>query len=794
MSLSIAQETSAVDLFNVKVISDLIKKYRLKLEESSTALNLQEVILADFIDFCNAYITLGDSEFRKLNEMSKNDKLSVYLIHYTLSESFKDLLFLNRDVLLQLSIAQHKKADNLVNEDAIQNHFTASKDVILESLDQFEQKALWEEKEVERSKKTKKGLASKLEHEQNPWEIYKDQFFKIQEQIITINVSGKSFVHDIEVFKEIRNHTDEVCQSVLKEAEEMILYLEDGINTLEALIEVSQIDQSLVWLENVVGKIELYLPLQENFTSYLESKTIKLGKVNLPIATSEGILLTKKMDIGKAAQKWLDYTPLPYFMDLCENRVQTIAYFKHRLLNLENALMLDKANNSLETLSVQLDGFKNVVISLKEYHEKQGKVVANIQKVMETEFLGTNIYNSDDFLEVSLQSSMFQLTSKRKGLVSRFGGSLKNFISRLGAKYEQNIVDNPTQRMDQAMQCIEYRMFKEENAHYDTLFLNKNFVGDLFLVDREEDEKKIADAIGVWQSGIHKSILVLGNPLSGKSTFMEKMAKEHFGKQVISLRPDSEMVVEGRKFKTTKDLGETLNNVKKSLYNTRPAVLIDDLEVWRSKDYSFLENVQSLLDFLDLETDHVFLMVSISDMMKKHLDNRLSFSDRFSNEINIGQADFNTIYKAILLRNGASHRILVDEKETALTDKKIEQNVRRLCKTLDYNLGEVLQAWTYGTTMIIDNKVIYKDRDIEFADFFTPDELLILKHVVLYTYINEIILKDFMGKRFEQDYKSSLRRLINTKVLLRDEIGDLRINTVLGHDIRELLKYHGMLK
>ncbi|MGB5170745.1 MAG: hypothetical protein WBN69_04890, partial [Eudoraea sp.] len=394
----------------------------------------------------------------------------------------------------------------------------------------------------------------------------------------------------------------------------------------------------------------------------------------------------------------------------------------------------------------------------------------------------------------SLQSSMFQLTSKRKGLVSRFGGSLKNFISRLGAKYEQNIVDNPTQRMDQAMQCIEYRMFKEENAHYDTLFLNKNFVGDLFLVDRQEDEKKIADAIGVWQSGIHKSILVLGNPLSGKSTFMEKMAKEHFGKQVISLRPDSKMVVEGRKFKTTKDLGETLNNVKKSLYNTRPAVLIDDLEVWRSKDYSFLENVQSLLDFLDLETDHVFLMVSISDMMKKHLDNRLSFSDRFSNEINIGQADFNTIYKAILLRNGASHRILVDEKETALTDKKIEQNVRRLCKTLDYNLGEVLQAWTYGTTMIIDNKVIYKDRDIEFADFFTPDELLILKHVVLYTYINEIILKDFMGKRFEQDYKSSLRRLINTKVLLRDEIGDLRINTVLGHDIRELLKYHGMLK
>ncbi|MGB5229122.1 MAG: hypothetical protein WBN55_12725, partial [Eudoraea sp.] len=129
-----------------------------------------------------------------------------------------------------------------------------------------------------------------------------------------------------------------------------------------------------------------------------------------------------------------------------------------------------------------------------------------------------------------------------------------------------------------------------------------------------------------------------------------------------------------------------------------------------------------------------------------------------------------------------------------LTDKQIEQNIRRLCRTLDFNLGEVLQAWTYGTTMIADNKVIYKDSQVEFADFFTSKELLVLKYVVLYTYVNEVILKDFLGKRFDQTYKSTIRRLTNTKVLLRDEMGELRINTVLAHDIRELLKYHGMLK
>ncbi|WP_297707658.1 hypothetical protein [uncultured Eudoraea sp.] len=793
MNSSTAPETSAVSIFDVSVISDLIKKYRLSLDESSTALNLQEVIFVDFLDFSNAYISLASSEFQKHNEIVKGDELGLYLLHFSLSEPFKDMLFLHRDVLLQLYIAYHKKVENLVDKEAIKEHFLESKKILLQALDNFEQKTLLEQKEAERLNNTKGGLASKLMHRQNPWNIYEDQFSLLLEQLIAINVSGKSFKNELEVFKSIRNYTDEVCQSILKEAEQMILSLEDGIKTIEGLTQVSQIDQTVVWLENVVSKIELDHPLQENFTSYLESMTATLGKVNLPITTSEGMLLTKKMDLGKAAQKWIDYTPLPYFIDLWENRVQAISYYKLRWLNLENALMLDKANNSLETLPVQLDGFRNVGTSLKEYLEKQEKVIAEIRKVMETEFLGTNIYRSDEFLEVSLQSSMYQLTSQRKGFIDRFGGSFKNILNKLGSKYEHNIVANPSQRLEQTMLCIAYRMFKEENAHYDTIFLNKNFVGDLFLVDRPDEENKISQSVGIWESGIHKSILVLGNPLSGKSTFLQKMAKEHFGKHVLFLKPDSNFVSEGRKFSTTKDLREALKQVKKSIYNSRPALIIDDLEVWRSKEHPFLENVQSLLDFVDLESDHVFIMVSVSEMMKKHLDHRLPFSNTFSNYINIGQADFNTIYKAILLRNGASHRILVDENETALTDKQIEQNIRRLCRTLDFNLGEVLQAWTYGTTMIADNKVIYKDRHVEFADFFTSKELLVLKYVVLYTYVNEIILKDFLGKRFDQTYKSTLRRLTNTKVLLRDEIGELRINSVLAHDIRELLKYHGML-
>ena len=150
MNSSTAQATSAVGIFDVSVISDLIKKYRLSLDKSSTALNLQEVIFVDFLDFSNAFIALAGSELQKHNEIVKGDEFGLYLLHFSLSEPFKDLLFLHRDVLLQLYIAHHKKVENLVDIEAINRHFLESKKVLLQALDNFAQKTLLEQKEAER--------------------------------------------------------------------------------------------------------------------------------------------------------------------------------------------------------------------------------------------------------------------------------------------------------------------------------------------------------------------------------------------------------------------------------------------------------------------------------------------------------------------------------------------------------------------------------------------------------------------------------------------------------------------
>ena len=336
-------------------------------------------------------------------------------------------------------------------------------------------------------------------------------------------------------------------------------------------------------------------------------------------------------------------------------------------------------------------------------------------------------------------------------------------------------------------------MFKEDNAHYDTLFLNKNFIGDLFLLPRKDQEAQFNNSIEQWKNGFNKAIIITGDRLSGKSTFVEYVGEKHFGKNTVYVKSDATITFGGRKFSTTKNLKEALQNIKKGISNVKPLIVIDDLELWRNSEFSLLENTRALLSFITSESDNAFIVVTTSKQMQSHLDKRLRFSEAFSTTISLNKASIEEIHKAILLRHGASHKELVAINQEPFTSKQIEQCILKLSRKLNYNMGEILQAWTYGTTLLDNNKVIYEDKDIGFKDFFNAEEIIILKYTMLHKTFNEVEFKSFFSKSYETTYKPSLKRLTNTKVLLRDKNGQLKLNPVVCMDIKQILIYKGIL-
>ncbi|WP_321320032.1 hypothetical protein [Labilibaculum sp.] len=777
----------------LEVLKKHLEHYLSLLEQSLTTENLSQLILKEFIEASNLFISIGDQEYNKARTDKNIDFTTTYVLNYLLPESFKDTMLIHRDVLLQLHISKNKKQESLVDDKAVQHHLKESKAILKKAINSFVQKLSAELNPIQQTDKKRKKLISETKHQQNPWEVYKNQFLTVQNQANEIDKSTQTLSNIILVFNDIKNHTQNICTTLISELENSKQTINKVIDSVQNLDEIFKTADTISLIEDILDDLEATNAGQENYAFDIELKIASLEENSIPVASEDGLLHIKKIDFNKSAKKWLNYMLLPDMIELWQNRTNLLAFYKHSLLNLKSSLTLLKNNNTLETLPSQIQSIQNLLRSVSTNEMLQRKIINQVQENLNSEFLVTNIYDTEDFLKVSLQSSITQLTSSKNKFLTDIERKIQNIFSFFSTKYEISTADNPFKKLETSSKCIEYRTFKAANVHYDTLFLNKNFIGDLFLVPRETEKQKLQETLNLWKKGHNKAVLVVGNNLSGKSTFIESAAKDYFDKQSIVLETDSTISIEGRKFTTTKNLAEALQHIKKHTYNSRPLLVIDNLELWRDKNHSLLDNTRAAIEFIESESDQVFVIMTTSNAMQFHLDKRLPFSNSFSAIIDVNKAKTNEIHKAILLRHGASHQSLVTEKGLPLPGKQLELYVQKLCKNYDYNMGEVLQAWTYAITTADDHKVVFQEKEYEFEDFFTPEEVIVLKYVLLYKHINEIVLKNFLGNRYNISYKSGLKRLTNTKVFLRNPEGNLILNQVLYHNIREILKYRGAL-
>ncbi len=286
---------------------------------------------------------------------------------------------------------------------------------------------------------------------------------------------------------------------------------------------------------------------------------------------------------------------------------------------------------------------------------------------------------------------------------------------------------------------------------------------------------------------------MLGDPLSGKSTLLEFGSHLFKSKDVHFLVPGAEISIEGRKLKSGRNLSETLAFVKRSVSNTKPILVIDDLHLWRDKDSSLLANVSALIEFVSANASRVFVIVGTTNSLRMHLDSRLPFSQTFTNLLDINTATFAEIYKAVMLRHGASHREIFEKEGKMMNDNQLRKKISWLAKKFDYNIGAVLQAWIFCTDIEPDGSIRFTEKEIHLNDFLSTTELLILKNCLLFGYCSDLELKILFSDRYETEYKPAVRKLLNIGVLDRDNSGFLIVKNSVRQDLYAILKYHELL-
>ncbi|MFC5624119.1 hypothetical protein [Algoriphagus winogradskyi] len=716
-----------------------------------------------------------------------------YLIHFSYPDRIKSSLLLVRDVLLQLSIARLRHSEGLVSEAKIQEHFEESQALLTTELEkylhyfQLERKAILGKPEVLRRK------LESVKHFANPWKTFHSQFQTISGQFDEINLNDTRLKQTIDQYSLIHELILQMRTDVLNKNS---LFEQKALSSLEDLTKISEIEQLNSTLKSFEDLINLGVGMEirsESTLRNLEDSVNKLTSLSVPVDSEGGYLVVKKIDFRKTSEKWLDYEILPYLTDLWDLQEATFSPLLNIATQIKSSLLVAKKTQQIASFDAEISSLNSITEQQKNAIKQSKDLIKHIEDVLSQSYKVTELYTSEEYLKVPFQTNFSRLKSSKQGSFHSYWQKMAHVFKNLGKQVKDAKEKSPHQRLDIALQILETRNEKETPDHYHSLFLNKNFIGDLFLVRRSEQEKEIEKIIGYWKKGQNRSLAVLGDPLCGKSAILEYITHQFKSNEVHHLTPGSEISIEGRKLKVGKNLEEVLNFVKRSVSNSKPLIVLDDLHLWRDSSSSLLTNAEALIDFISSISSKIFVIVGMTNALRVHLDTRMKFSQGFTNLLDVNTSTSDEIYKAVMLRHGASHRSIFEKDGVKMNEIQLQKKIAWLTKKFDFNIGAVLQAWIFCTDVQEDGSIRFSEKETHLNDFLAIAELLILKNCLLFGYSSDLELKNLFTDRYENEYKPAVRKLLNIGVLDRDANGYLIVKNTVRQDLYSILKYRELL-
>ncbi len=743
---------------------------------------LEKLIAHDYLRLLKTYLDYGETlPMATTQQMSDEELLEKYLSHFYLPEKLKEVGILHRDVLVEYIKALMYQFEEALSPSDMDHFKEQSFQVLTQATDSLVERFNEFRNKVQASSKEQEAIRKKLLLVENPWNVYKEQLLELQGQIAQM-VKDKDHLPEMGASIEgIKAFFGNIYQKNQSLADHFIT----GYSQLKEPLSKKNVKWYLQKIDQVSEASQALGNGEINYEA-IEAMQFPVSVIRAGILGEDGVLEIREFNLKKGFRKWMDYGLVPLWAKLIDQENTFRIKTQVRLANLNNSLQLyEQSGLEGENDRIQL-ALNDLAEDAASFKRTSGELIGEIEKKLREGLSLLNLVKGGKFMETPLQSA---IDFGHRTLYASAKKALNKYLKLAFRWYESAGKQDARSLFEVALSSIEQRIGNLEPDRYDSIFLNKNFLGDLFLVERQHEMMMVEDNIISWEKGFARSVLVTGSPLCGKSTFIDSIGRQYFKSNWVQLAPNGEAVVDGRKFGVTVDLGAALQYIKNhNLQSTKLAICIDNLELWKDQEHSIYDNVRALMQFADNESDEFFLIVGAPGFFVNHLETRLGFLQHFTTTVDLSKAGKEEIYKAVMTRHQATHRQLINEKGVNLGEKRLSYFVNWLARKHQYNLGSVLQAWTYHTIQLSDQEIIITKSIQDFVDFFTPHEKIILKQLLLYTTTSELEIKMLVGNVYEESFRSSLKRLINSNILDRDLKGRLSIKPMFINDIEEIIK------
>jgi len=218
-------------------------------------------------------------------------------------------------------------------------------------------------------------------------------------------------------------------------------------------------------------------------------------------------------------------------------------------------------------------------------------------------------------------------------------------------------------------------------------------------------------------------------------------------------------------------------------------ISIDDLELWLEDEYVSDEVTSDLINLIIEYGRKVFFAVSVGSWMYHRLSRVMDLNHGFQATIELSPFAKEVLKEAILLRHGASHKLLIGKDGQEVTNAALDKYVSQITIQTNSDIRHALQLWQNSTHYKDDHHVVIKDvMSYKFPNIITSYNGIILSTLLIYRKISEEELKSLIGPLYPERYSHEVSRLVGYGIIRKSYNGILSINHKVVHAITAALR------
>ena len=291
--------------------------------------------------------------------------------------------------------------------------------------------------------------------------------------------------------------------------------------------------------------------------------------------------------------------------------------------------------------------------------------------------------------------------------------------------------------------------------YYKQLFIGKHTANKTFLKNRHRELRYAKEAVERLNSAskIGGGILVIGEPLSGKTFFAEVVAKDIISKnKIYRIEPplrgsinikDLQRVLQ-KQIGTTKSIEEAIKDAPK-----KSTFLFNDLELWWQRSTDGRVVIDAITRLISKYSNQHYFIVNCNIHAFQLIKQQGHFHSYFISTIHLAPLSQQGIKESILSRHhaGGYQFIYENKNEDQLNEKVLSQIFASHTNASDGNIGFALLQWIGNIKSVQDNHklTISSPRNNELPTINKNDWLVLLAQFFMHKHLTINRIKQIFG-------------------------------------------------